>query len=136
MAPGLPERGHGRARRFEIGPVLFGAYPEEREAWVEPALQSVVESHGGRSFHERPLSASGSRGSSRRATWDQPRPVGRWFEVSVWPDSNGDRAKICGVAIQGSVSRWGEVALLAFDPAEGARALLTSLALRTPSWCS
>ena len=27
--------------------------------------------------------------------------------------------KLAGVAIQGSVSRWGEVALLAFDPAEG-----------------
>jgi hypothetical protein len=27
--------------------------------------------------------------------------------------------KFAGVAIQGSVSRWGEVALLAFDPAEG-----------------
>jgi hypothetical protein len=27
--------------------------------------------------------------------------------------------RFAGVAIQGSVSRWGEVALLAFDPAEG-----------------
>ena len=27
--------------------------------------------------------------------------------------------KRAGVAIQGSVSRWGEVSLLAFDPAEG-----------------
>jgi hypothetical protein len=27
--------------------------------------------------------------------------------------------KLAGVAIQGSVSRWGEVSLLAFDPAEG-----------------
>jgi hypothetical protein len=35
------------ARRFEIGPVLFGAYPKERAPWVEGALQSVVESHQG-----------------------------------------------------------------------------------------
>jgi hypothetical protein len=27
-------------------------------------------------------------------------------------------SRFAGVAIQGSVSRWGEVALLAFDPAE------------------
>lgn len=36
-----------RARRFEVGPVLFGAYPKGRAPWVEPALQSVVESHRG-----------------------------------------------------------------------------------------
>ena len=36
-----------RARRFDIGPVLFGAYPEERTPWVEGALQSVVKSHRG-----------------------------------------------------------------------------------------
>src|SRR5215210_3535539 len=61
------------ARRFETGPLLFGAYPKERASWVEDALQSVVESHRGMSFPEGWPSAYGSRGSSRRATWDQPR---------------------------------------------------------------
>jgi hypothetical protein len=32
--------------------------------------------------------------------------------------------KLAGVAIQGTVSRWGEVALLAFDPAEGSRGVV------------
>lgn len=43
--------------------------------------------------------------------------------------------KVVGVAIQGSVSRWGEMSLLAFEPAGGARASWISPALRTPSWC-
>jgi hypothetical protein len=32
--------------------------------------------------------------------------------------------KLAGIAIQGSVSRWGEVALLAFDPAEGSKGVV------------
>jgi hypothetical protein len=32
--------------------------------------------------------------------------------------------KLAEVAIQGSVSRWGEVALLAFDPAEGSKGVV------------
>ena len=32
--------------------------------------------------------------------------------------------KLAGVAIQGSVSRWGEVSLLAFDPAEGSKGVV------------
>jgi len=110
-----------RAKRFEVDPVLFGAYPKERAPWVEPALQSVVESHRGEIL---------SREDAQRA-WEQrffpashlgpiPRP-GRAFV-------RGERLaqtlmeierRFAGVAIQGSVSRWGEVALLAFDPAEG-----------------
>jgi hypothetical protein len=32
--------------------------------------------------------------------------------------------RLAGVAIQGTVSRWGEVSLLAFDPSEGSAGLL------------
>jgi glycolate oxidase len=73
-----------RARHFELGPVLFGAYPKERAPWVEPALRSVVESHRGISFLVRRLTASGTRGSSRRAPWDQFRGQGgRSFELDA-----------------------------------------------------
>ena len=44
---GLLNAAMASARRFEIGHVLFGAYPKERAPWVEGALQSVVESHRG-----------------------------------------------------------------------------------------
>ena len=115
-----------RARRFEIGPVLFGAYPKEREAWVEPALQSVVESHGGEIL---------PREDAQRA-WEQ-----RFFPAShLGPTPRPGRAlvrgerlaptlmeierRFAGVAIQGSVSRWGEVVLLAFDPAEGSKGVV------------
>jgi hypothetical protein len=109
------------ARRFEIGPVLFGAYPKERAPSVEDALQSVVESHRGEVL---------PRKEAQRA-WEQ-----RFFPVShLGPTPRPGRAlvrgerlaetmlelekKLAGVAIQGSVSRWGEVSLLAFDPAKG-----------------
>src|SRR5215208_1204789 len=110
-----------RAKRFELYPVLFGAYPKERAPWVEPALQSVVESHRGEIL---------PREDAQRA-WEQ-----RFFPAShLGPIPRPGRAfvrgarlaqtlmeierRFAGVAIQGSVSRWGEVALLAFDPAEG-----------------
>ena len=32
--------------------------------------------------------------------------------------------KLAGVAIQGTMSRWGEVALLAFDPAQGSAGIV------------
>jgi hypothetical protein len=32
--------------------------------------------------------------------------------------------KLAGVAIQGTVARWGEVSLLAFDPARGSEGLV------------
>lgn len=110
-----------RARRYEAGPVLFGAYPKERASSVEGGLQSAIKSHRGEIL---PLK------EAQRA-WEQ-----RFFPAShLGPTPRPGRAlvrgerlaqtlvelerKLAGVAIQGSVSRWGEVALLAFDPAEG-----------------
>jgi glycolate oxidase len=115
-----------RASRFEIGPVLFGAYPKEREAWVEGALQSVVESHRGDILPQK----------EAQRVWEQ-----RFFPAShLGPIPRPGRAlvrgerlaqtllelerKLAGVAIQGSVSRWGEVALLAFDAAEGSKGVV------------
>jgi FAD/FMN-containing dehydrogenase len=110
-----------RARRFEVGPVLFGAYPKERAPWVEPALRSVVESHRGDVL---------SREEAQRV-WEQrffpasplgpiPRPGRAFVRVGRLAQTLLElERKLAGVAIQGTVSRWGEVALLAFDPAEG-----------------
>jgi glycolate oxidase len=118
---GLLNAAMARARRFETGPVLFGAYPKERAPGVELALKSVVESHRGEVLPRR----------EAQRVWEQ-----RFFPAShLGPTPRPGRAlvrgerlaetlleiegKLAGVAIQGSVSRWGEVALLAFDPAEG-----------------
>jgi FAD/FMN-containing dehydrogenase len=115
-----------RARRFEIGPVLFGAYPKERAPWIEGALQSVVESHRGEILPRK----------EAQRVWEQ-----RFFPVShLGPIPRPGRAlvrgerlaetmlelekELAGVAIQGSVSRWGEVSLLAFDPAEGSTGVI------------
>jgi glycolate oxidase len=123
---GLLNAAMARARRFEIGPVLFGAYPTERAPWVEGALQSVVESHRGDILPRK----------EAQRVWEQ-----RFFPAShLGPIPRPGRAlvrgerlaqtllelerKLAGVAIQGSVSRWGEVALLAFDPAEGSKGVV------------
>jgi len=123
---GLLNAAMARARRFEIGPVLFGAYPTERAPWVEGALQSMVESHRGDILPRK----------EAQRVWEQ-----RFFPAShLGPIPRPGRAlvrgerlaqtllelerKLAGVAIQGSVSRWGEVALLAFDPAEGSKGVV------------
>jgi FAD/FMN-containing dehydrogenase len=123
---GLLNAAMARARRFELGPVLFGAYPKERAPWVEGALQSMVESHRGEILPRK----------EAERVWEQ-----RYFPAShLGPIPRPGRAlvrgarlaqtllelerKLAGVAIQGSVSRWGEVALLAFDPAEGSKGVV------------
>ena len=116
-----------RARSFEGGHVLFGAYPKERAPWVEPAFQRAVESRRGRVL---------AREEADR-TWER-----RFFPVGpLGPTPTPGRAfvqgarlaealaeierRLAGVAIQGTVSRWGEVSLLAFDPAkEGSEGLV------------
>lgn len=108
-----------RARGFGGKPVLFGAYPGERSDRVEPALREAVESRGGSLL---------PREEAHRV-WDQ-----RFFPASpLGPIPRPGRALVQGarlaptlveierklkeVAIQGTVSWWGEVALLVFDPA-------------------
>ena len=106
--------------------MLFGAYPKGRAPWVEPALQSVVESHRGEIL---PLKEA-------QRVWEQrffpasplgpiPKPGRAFVRVGrLGPTLLELERKLAGVAIQGSVSRWGEVALLAFDPAEGSRGVV------------
>jgi hypothetical protein len=69
---------------------------------------------------------SGNRGSSRLSPWDRPLCPGRAFirGVRLGPTLAELQRELVGVAIQGTVARMGEVALLAFDPAKGSAGLV------------
>jgi glycolate oxidase len=115
-----------RAKGLGEGHVLFGAYPEEREPWVGSLLERAGEAHRGRVV---------SCEEAERI-WEQ-----RFFPATpLGPTPTPGRAfvqgarlaevlaelerKLAGVAIQGTVARMGEVALLAFDPAKGSAGLV------------
>ena len=107
--------------------MLFSAYPEERASWIEPALDRASESHRGRVVPR----------VEARHIWEQrffpafpvgstPKP-GRAFirGVRLGPTLALElERELVGVAIQGTVARMGEVALLAFDPAKGSAGLV------------
>ena len=123
---GFLNAGMAHARGLEEGHVLFGAYPEGRSSWVESAFRKAVESRRGRVY--------------------SPEEAGRIWEQRFFPAGplrrtptpgralvQGARLaatlaeierKLAGVAIQGTVARWGEVALLAFDPARESEGLV------------
>jgi FAD/FMN-containing dehydrogenase len=115
-----------RVKGLEAGQVLFGAYPGERSSWVEPALRRASETHRGRVV---------GRAEAERI-WEQrffpahplgPTPTpGRAFirGARLAPTLAELERKLAGVAIQGTLARMGEVALLAFDPSEGSEALV------------
>ena len=115
-----------RAGSLEEGHVLIGAYPQERASWVEPALKRASESHRGRTVTSE----------EAHRIWEQ-----RFFPVTpLGPTATPGRAflqgarlaptlvklerELAGVAIQGTVARMGEVALLAFDPAKGSAGIV------------
>ncbi len=116
-----------RARGLKKKHVLFGAYPEERSARVEPALRKALEGHRGRFlpspdvqrlWEQRffPVGSSGSPPRPGRALVTVERLV-RTLEKL-------DRGSLSKVAIQGTVAGSGEVSLLAFSVGVGAVALL------------
>lgn len=107
-----------RAKGFAKRHILFGAYPAERAARIEPALGKAVESRQGRVLP----------GEEARRLWEQrfspattsgqiPRP-GRAFVrgVRLGAVLQELTRKLRGMAIQGTVARTGEVSLLAFEP--------------------
>lgn len=114
------------ARGLEGEYVLFGAYPEERTPWVEPALRKAIESRGGcilpreeaDRIWKRRFFPAGPLGPT-------PKP-GRAFVqgARLAPTLVELERKLAGVAIQGTAARWGEVSLLAFDPAKGSAGLV------------
>ena len=109
-----------RARGLEEGYLLFGAYPEERARWVEPAVRSATGARRGRILSH----SEADRAWERRffpATPLGPTPTpGRAFVqgARLTPTLSEIERRLPGLAIQGTVARMREVALLAFDPAE------------------
>jgi glycolate oxidase len=115
-----------RAKSLEEGHVLFGAYPQERASWIEPALESASESHRGRIV---------AREEAERI-WEQrffpayplgptPMPGRAFIRGARLAETLAElEHELVGVAIQGTVARMGEVALLAFDPARGSTGLV------------
>ena len=96
-----------RAGSLEEGYMLFGAYPEERASWVEPAMQRASESHrgyvvtreGAHRIWERRFFPASPLG---------PTPIpGRAFiqGARLAPTLAELERKLAGVAIQGTVSR-------------------------------
>ncbi|HWI46009.1 MAG TPA: hypothetical protein VNT12_07540 [Rubrobacter sp.] len=72
--------------------------------------------------HRIPLIARGA-GTALNPGRDRPlRPAVRSYGARGLPQRS--RSSSASLAIQGTVSRWGEVALLAFDPAKGSADLV------------
>jgi FAD/FMN-containing dehydrogenase len=114
------------AKGLEEGHLLFGAYPGEREPQVEPALKRASESHGGRVVSRKeaeniwekrffPAEPLGPTPTPGRGFVRGSSLSGTLLEIE---------RKLAGVALQGTVSVWGEVALLAFDPSERSTGLV------------
>jgi glycolate oxidase len=115
-----------RARGLEEGHLLFGAYPEERARRVESAVRETTTSRRGRLLGREEADLA----------WDQrffpagplgptPTPGRAFVRGARLPQTLAEiERKLPGVAIQGTVARMGEVALLAFDPAAGSEGLV------------
>ena len=99
--------------------MLFGAYPEERAPQVEPALQKAVESHGGHVLPREEADRIWKRRFFPAGPLGPTPTPGRAFvqAARLTPTLAELERKLAGVAIQGTAARWGEVSLLAFDPA-------------------
>jgi hypothetical protein len=115
-----------RAGSLEEGHVLIGAYPGERASLVEPALQRASESHGGRLVvHEEAYRIWERRFFPAEPVGPIPTPGRAFLQGAGLPLTLVKlERKLAGVAIQGTVSRMGEVSLLAFDPAKGSAGLV------------
>jgi glycolate oxidase len=110
-----------RAGSLEEGHVFIGAYPGERESLVEPALKRASESHRGRVVtHEEAYRIWERRFFPAEPVGSVPTPGRAFLQGARLPLTLVKlERKLAGVAIQGTVSRMGEVSLLAFDPAKG-----------------
>lgn len=106
-----------RVRGLGEGHLLFGAYPGERGAAVEEALDEVASSNEGRVLpNADAYRVWGERFFPVIPSHPTPHLSDRTFvTVEEIARSLRDRS---GKAVQGSVARSGEVLLLAFDPGE------------------
>lgn len=114
---GLLNAAMARARGHQGSPLLFGVYPEERGPLVEEPLQAEIEAHGG---HQ--LSAAeayrvwGTRFFPVSPSHGTPAPNGSLVPMEQLAPALARLERPAGtLAIQGSVSRSGEVVLLALD---------------------
>lgn len=110
--------GMARARISGEDYLLFGAYPGERAATVEEALQGAFDSHGGcvlpaaetyRVWGERFFPVA----PSRPAPTSTERTLVPLAETTRALVSTRDRSP--NIALQGTVARTGEVLILTFD---------------------
>jgi len=115
-----------RAGSLEEGHVLIGAYPQERASWVESALKRASESHRGRVVtHEEAYRIWERRFFPAEPVGSVPTPGRAFLQGARLPTTLVKlERKLAGVAIQGTVSRMGEVSLLAFDPAKGSAGIV------------
>jgi glycolate oxidase len=115
-----------RAGNLEEGHVLIGAYPQERASWVEPALKRASESHRGRVVtHEEAYRIWEQRFFPAEPVGPIPTPGRTFLQGARLPPTLVKlERKLAGVAIQGTISRMGEVSLLAFDPAKGSAGIV------------
>ena len=109
------------ARGLGDGYLLFGAYPEERSPLVERALQETFESHRGRLL---PAAESHRAWGERFFPMAPSRPTPTSAQRTLVPMRKlaeallAARVRSTDPAVQGTVSRSGEVILLAFDAQE------------------
>lgn len=110
-----------RARGLGDGYLLFGAYPVERAPVVEGALKATFESHRGRVL---PAAESYRAWGERFFPMAPSRPVPTSAQRTLVPVAElaeallAARDRSTDPAVQGTVSRSGEVVLLAFDAQE------------------
>jgi glycolate oxidase len=123
---GFQNAAMARAGGLEEGHVLFGAYPEERASRVEPALKRASEYHRGRIVTSEEAHRIWERRFFPVTPLGPTATPGRAFlqGARLPPTLEKLERKLAGVAIQGTVSRMGEVALLAFDPAKGSAGIV------------
>jgi hypothetical protein len=114
---GLQNAAMARARGQEGRYLLFGAYPNERAPEAEGPLRAEIEAHGGHL-----LSAAeayrvwGARFFPVSPSQETPTPEGVLVGVNrIAPEIRRMENAPGTVALQGSVSRSGEVVLLSVD---------------------
>jgi len=109
------------ARGLGDGYLLFGAYPEERAPVVEGALQATFEPHRGRAL---PAAESYRAWGERFFPIAPSRPAPTSAQRTLVPMTElaeallATRERSTNPAVQGTVSRSGEVILLALDAQE------------------
>ncbi len=110
-----------RARGIGDGYLLFGAYPADRSSIVEEVLQETFESHHGRLL---PTAESYRVWGERFFPMAPSRPTPTSAQRTLVPMTElteallATRERSTDAAVQGTVSRSGEVFLLAFDAKE------------------